>query len=156
MELPPNIRRALPDDLGAMVTLENICFPSHCAYSKQQLRYLSTQANGRCFVNEKDDHLRGFIIVLFRKGSCAAMIETLDVDPRCRGTGVGLSLLQAAEQEVRRRGVTKIMLEVSALNYPARRLYEKFGFVTTRYIRDYYLYAHQGTRDAIKMIKILT
>jgi ribosomal protein S18 acetylase RimI-like enzyme len=45
-----------------------------------------------------------------------------------RGRRIGQRLLQAAEQEARRRDACKLTLEVLTGNAPALRLYERFGF----------------------------
>lgn len=55
-------------------------------------------------------------------------VHDLVVAPDCRGAGVGVALLDAAEAEARRRGCAKLTLEVQDDNQPARRLYERFGF----------------------------
>jgi cyclohexyl-isocyanide hydratase len=53
------------------------------------------------------------------------------VDPQFRGKGVGRALIEALRQRVERLGdVEQINLTVVASNPAAKKLYEKFGFVS--------------------------
>jgi ribosomal-protein-alanine N-acetyltransferase len=85
-----------------------------------------------------------------------AGLETIDVDPTSQNQGIGLHLLKAAEQEMIHKGIKKIRLEVSATNHAAITLYKKEGFKIISRIKEYYLYKHDGSRDALKMIKELS
>lgn len=67
-------------------------------------------------------------------------IHDLAVIPEHRGTGVGRSLLAAAEQEARDRGCCKLTLEVQDDNVAARALYRRFGFA------DFVVGSSQPTR----------
>lgn len=84
-----------------------------------------------------------------------AAIETLDVDPRFHGLGIGLRLLKAGEEEGIAAGMKSIRLEVSINNLPALRLYEKAGYRTTEFLPYYYLNQHNETRHAYRMVKRL-
>jgi GNAT superfamily N-acetyltransferase len=55
-------------------------------------------------------------------------IHDLAVLPQFRGTGVGQSLLAAAEQYARQRGCCKLTLEVLTGNRRAHASYLRFGF----------------------------
>lgn len=59
------------------------------------------------------------------------IIALLAVAPECRGLGFGGILIHAAEAETRRWGLSRLALDVIE-NNPARRLYERHGFRTTR------------------------
>lgn len=54
-------------------------------------------------------------------------VSGLAVDPRFRGQGIGRRLVEAAKQEVRRRGAWKLSLRVLGPNTVAQRLYESCG-----------------------------
>ncbi|TWT72815.1 putative acetyltransferase [Posidoniimonas polymericola] len=55
-------------------------------------------------------------------------IHDLVISPGHRGQGIGRMLMQAAEEEARRRGCCKMTLEVVASNAPAKGLYRSCGF----------------------------
>jgi ribosomal protein S18 acetylase RimI-like enzyme len=150
-----NIRRILPSDLPRIVDVENRCFTRQNAYSKRQLHYLISKANSCCLAEVENEIIRGYIIILYRKGSRVAGIETISVDPIYQGLGIGKKLLQAAEREMYPRLINRIRLEVSSGNIPAICLYEKFGFRTTMLLKNYYIYPYYGTNDAIRMVKYL-
>lgn len=76
-----------------------------------------------------------------------ADVQTVAVAPRVAGRGVGRQLLDALLSEARRRGCTRVFLEVRADNAPARRLYDRLGFEATAVRRGYYA---DGT-DAVVM-----
>ena len=149
------IREANRDDLDAITAIEMECFGDSLSYSRKQLRYLLTKAHSLCLV-EEEDGVRGFIIVLFRHGDSVAAIETLDVRPSERGKGIGVRLLQAAEEQVRQHpGIRRIRLEVSTGNETALALYRKAGYRVTGRLEDFYGYDHHGSRDAYRMVKDL-
>ena len=59
----------------------------------------------------------------------ASTLVAMYVAQRARGTGVGESLVQAVLDEAAARGRSRVILEVTETNGPARRLYERMGFV---------------------------
>jgi len=155
MQPSVSIRKVSLDDFERIIELENTCFTSELAYKRRQLRYLLTKANSTVFVETTNTIVRGFIIILYRKGTRVAGIETINVDPAFRKQGVGLRLLNAAEEDIRKKGMHKIRLEVSTTNHAAIMLYENWGFKKIAFLKNYYLYDHDDSRDAIRMIKEL-
>jgi ribosomal protein S18 acetylase RimI-like enzyme len=66
-----------------------------------------------------------------RKMRHRANIYAMYVAPEARGRGVGRALLTEAIARARAwDGVDLVLLTVSAINEPARRLYDSLGFVT--------------------------
>ena len=51
--------------------------------------------------------------------------------PDARGQGAGAALLNAAMASARAKGATRVALWVNGKNGPARRMYERLGFVET-------------------------
>jgi len=149
------IRRIELDDLNRIIDLENKCFNSNSAYSVKQLKYLIKDANSDCIGEINNDLIRGFIIVLYRKRSQVAGIETLNVDPIFQGKGIGKKLLYAAEEEMYNRSIRRIRLEVSTGNIPAIKLYKKSGFIKHSILTNYYKCQYFGTNNALRMIKEL-
>ncbi|MCW3995506.1 MAG: GNAT family N-acetyltransferase [Candidatus Bathyarchaeota archaeon] len=150
------IRKATADDIDAIAEIERECFPDPTAYSKPQLAYLILRANSACFVETDSKALRGFIIVLYRKGTIVGGIETIDVAPAFQRRGVGLRLLAAAEEDMKTRGMKFSQLEVSEGNKAAIELYKKAGYMVNERLVGYYRFEHCGTRDAVRMVKTLS
>jgi len=150
------IREASHSDLERIVEIERRCFTKNTAYSKRQLKYLLTKANSDCLAVSIEKTLRGFVLILYKRGSRVAGIETINVDPNFQGKGIGTSLLEAAEENMKSNGIEKVRLEVSVGNHAAIKFYEKAGFRKTVLLREYYFYEHHGSKDAYRMIKDLT
>ncbi len=62
----------------------------------------------------------------------AGEIYVIGVDPDASGHGLGRALVVGGLAHLAARGVTRALLYVEADNAPARRLYDRLGFVTTR------------------------
>ena len=61
-------------------------------------------------------------------------IDDLVVSEHVRHQGVGQTLVERVHQWAREKGVTEVELNVWEFNTPARSLYEKLGYQTTRRI----------------------
>ena len=155
MQYTTRIRIAIPDDFERIVELENLCFPKEHAYTRRQLYYLLIKANSTVLVETTGAFVRGFLIILYRRGTTVAGIETINVDPTHRKKGIGLRLLSVAEEHLRKKGIHKIRLEVSIANNAAIKLYEHTGFQKIMLLKKYYHYDHEGSRDAYRMVKEL-
>lgn len=149
------IRPATADDLDAISEIEQKCFPGPIAYSKPQLAYLLLRANSATFVETCGGTIRGFVIATFRRGSRTGHIETIDVNPTHAKLGIGLRLLTFAEEDMRKRGKRRSLLEVSEGNKVALKLYKKAGYTLKERVKRYYRYEHRGSRDALRMVKAL-
>ena len=155
MQYTTRIRIAIPDDFERIVELENLCFPKKHAYTRRQLHYFFIKANSIVLVETTGALVRGFLIILYRRGTTVAGIETINVDPTHRKKGIGLRLLSVAEEHLRKKGIHKIRLEVSTANNAAIKLYEHAGFQKIMLLKKYYHYNHEGSRDAYRMVKEL-
>jgi ribosomal protein S18 acetylase RimI-like enzyme len=155
MSTTGQIRRVVQGDFERIVAIENTCFPKKMAYSRRQLHYLLFHAHSTVLVETHNTVIRGFVIILYRRGTRVAGIETIDVDPAYRNQGIGHRLLSATEDDIRKKGMTVIRLEVATTNQAAIALYKNAGFSTTALLKNYYLHNHNGSRDALRMIKEL-
>lgn len=88
---------------------------------------------------------KGF--VLSRAVIDEAEILTIALEPAARGGGQSRTLLDRHLETLRRQGVARLHLEVDEANAPARRLYERFGFVQVGRREGYYARA-DGSRAA--------
>lgn len=65
-------------------------------------------------------------------------VQTIAVDERHQGAGLGAELLADLIREAARRGCAEVLLEVRVDNPRAQRLYERFGFEPVGIRRGYY------------------
>lgn len=151
----PAVRPARGFDLNRIMEIERACFPDHLAYSREKMYYLIFKARSTTFVEESMGSIRGYVTVLYRKGSEIAGIETIGVDPYFRSLRVGKRLLFAAEQDMISRGARYSMLEVSAGNQTALEMYKRAGYNVCRTLENYYQYEHHNTRTAHRMRKAI-
>lgn len=59
-------------------------------------------------------------------------VRSMAVTPRAQGRGVGQKLLEALEQDARKRGFQRLYLYTTFVLPGAQPLYEKNGFIVTR------------------------
>ena len=67
-----------------------------------------------------------------RLGESSAEMKRLYVKPKCRGSGVGKHLVEAAIAEARRLGYSEIKLDTLPAMDAAMGLYRSFGFSETQ------------------------
>ncbi|MBB1198908.1 ribosomal-protein-alanine N-acetyltransferase [Enterobacteriaceae bacterium 89] len=79
-----------------------------------------------------------------------ATLFNIAVDPAWQRRGLGRELLEQVIDEVEKRGVVTLWLEVRASNVAAIALYESLGFNEATIRRNYYPTA-EGREDAIIM-----
>jgi ribosomal protein S18 acetylase RimI-like enzyme len=131
------IRPATPDDLDALVRIENHSFETD-RLSRRNFRYLLTKANAATLVDERDGTIRGYSMLLFHTGTSLARLYSYAVDPACRGRGVGSELVEASERWALDRECVTLRLEVRRDNLASTRLFEKLGYRYLEIVPDYY------------------
>ena len=86
----------------------------------------------------QDRRIIGFVVS--RRAADEAEILSIAIDARHRGRGLSRQLLLTHLGHLVAQGVSRVFLEVEENNQPARRLYERNGFVVVgrreRYYRD--------------------
>ena len=82
------------------------------------------------FVIEVDGEPVGHLWLVERRDAYEPTLSVydIDVDEPYRGRGYGKAAMVFAEEEARRRGLTRIALHVGARNDVARNLYRSLGF----------------------------
>ena len=81
-----------------------------------------------------------------------AELDSIAVDPKYRGRGIAVGLLNATVNRLRGEGIGTLRLAVSTSNDRAIEVYREYGFVRTRRLKDYYA---RG-RDAWRMRVAIT
>ena len=125
--------------LDKIVALHKQCFPDH-PWSESD--FMDLKKSGCEIVASKN----GFIV--WRTTADQAEIITIGVAPEMRRSGIAESMILLMEQELKKQNIVNVFLEVSEVNYPAKKLYEKLGFNVVGKRPKYY----NGT-DAIIMSK---
>lgn len=67
-----------------------------------------------------------------------AEVFKIAVEPELRGKGLGTKIFSALLEVVKKRGATKITLEVRPSNIPAVKMYESFGLRSVGRRKNYY------------------
>ena len=89
------IRPATAGDLDAVECIERRSFPEGEAFTRRQLRYLLTHAQGASYAATRDGAVVGYISLLMRRTAQNLRIYSVAVDPAARGCGAGQALLDA-------------------------------------------------------------
>ncbi|MGB9029292.1 MAG: N-acetyltransferase [Acidobacteriaceae bacterium] len=148
------LRPAAHEDYPALFKLDQACFAPGIAWSKAELGYFLKYPGNLSIVAENEaGRIVGFAIAgrQRRRGALVGRLITIDVDGAWRRRGVGHSLLEEIETELRGMGVVAVLLEVAVDNTAAQEFYVRHGFARTGRIPGYYL----GRIDALAMEKQL-
>ena len=146
--------------LPKIEALENACFTVD-AFSHRRLRNLVVSQHAIVLLaiacsersESNGDDVIGCAVGLTKRGggSSVGRLYSLCVREDYRGRNIATELLSWLEGIFSTRGVKRITLEVREHNIPARRFYEKSGFLEKDIITSYY----QDGVNAVKMEKCL-
>jgi ribosomal protein S18 acetylase RimI-like enzyme len=92
------------------------------------------------YVAERDGELAGFVILCVT-GAFVGYLQTVAVDPRFRGKGIGTELIAFAEDRIFRVS-PNVFICVSSFNDRARALYERLGYTYVGALTDYFVRGH--------------
>lgn len=143
------IRPATPQDADAILSLEAL-FPTDRMSRRSVQRFLRSDS-ARVWVAERANHVLGNLVLLLRRGSGAARIYSVVVDPAARGLGLGDRLVEMAERCARKLGRERITLEVRGDNAPALGLYHRRGYAVDRRLPAYY----EDGADGLRLVRPL-
>jgi N-acetylglutamate synthase-like GNAT family acetyltransferase len=130
-----NIRTATAADAEALVPLINRAFA-------MELKYFSTERidmpgvlahmeKGTVLVAEEAGKLAGCVYLELRGD--LSYFGLLAVDPEAQGRGIGLNLIDAAEDLGRDAGCTVMQIRILHLRTELPPFYEKLGYAVARY-----------------------
>jgi ribosomal-protein-alanine N-acetyltransferase len=146
-----------PGDFPALYAVEKLCFEPPFRFSCSYMRQLIESTNSATWIAKDGAELKieliGFSIVEWpaEPGESSAYIQTIEVHPAFRGSGIGAELLVRAEESARTAGAQAITLHVEVENVAAIRLYESRGYA--RQGREEHYYARH--RAALVYSKLL-
>lgn len=132
-------------DLGALRSLEKVCFPKD-AWPLWDLIGVLTLPNVVRLKASTEEDMVGFIAGDEQRSQDLAWIATLGVKPQYRRQGIASALLRLCEA---RLSATTIRLSVRRSNDAAIQLYQHAGYMPTGIWEAYY----QDGEDALVMEK---
>jgi len=139
------IRRAIPDDAGAIEELEALSFSD--PWSRKDIFSYICDATGMCYTALVDGKPVAYL--LGRNIPPEGEIYRIATAPDYRAKGIGHRLLSYALKSERGRGLECTFLEVRSKNLSALSLYYSFGFERIGIRKNYY---KNPDDDAIIMI----
>jgi len=135
----PQIRRATPDDVPALVRLvydlaEHERAREECTLTDDQLRTALFGPSPALFAHVAEDETGAvtgcaiwFLTYSTWDGAHGIYLEDLYVDPEARGTGLGKALIAALAKEALEHGYSRVSWSVLTWNTPSIEFYRAIG-----------------------------
>lgn len=92
------------------------------------------------YIARDESGIAGFLILCLT-GAFVGYIQTVCIDSRCRGQGLGSRLVGFAEQRIFQVS-SNVFMCVSSFNHNARRLYQRLGYQVVGELTDYLVPGH--------------
>ncbi|MBC8105672.1 MAG: GNAT family N-acetyltransferase [Anaerolineae bacterium] len=129
-------REASVGDATAIAHLiTQLGYPTTAEQMHARLMSLADDSNSKAFVSEVDKNAVGMIGVRVDRGfeydGIQGRIVALVVDESIRGTGIGRSLVEAAECWARERSAHKMMVNTANHRTRTHDFYRSLGYETT-------------------------
>ena len=141
----PAIRPAVPDDLPALVALDEVCFGPTAWSTVAWATEFDRLAEDRVILVADEGSVVGYVVLLVPPVELDVVeLLRIAVTPAERRSGIGGQLMTAA---LARCAGRTVLLEVAAGNESAVELYGGFGFAEISRRRGYYA----GGEDAVIM-----
>ena len=144
------LRHATLDDIPALLAIENRCFATD-RLSRRSFRHLLTHGNAVTLLDEHDGQIRGYVLLLFSRGTSMARLYSIAVHPENGRRGIGDRLLEAAETAALERDCVSMRLEVRRDNPASLALFRRHGYRQFEEAPDYY----EDHMDALRFEKRL-
>jgi ribosomal-protein-alanine N-acetyltransferase len=143
------------EDLEALWTIDQQCFPPGIAYSQRELNAYMKQWGSFTLVAKSApgtgksapegggaevgtaSAMVGFLVASASRRGVGHVI-TIDVLPQARRLGLGSKLLTAAEDRLRSAGCRSVYLETAVDNQPALAFYKRHQYFLVKTVPRYY------------------
>ena len=126
------VREAMDADAEALASLSTqLGYPADAATMRDRLHRIQSQRVGCVFVAVDDEKVVGWTHVVERihlEDLPFAEIAGLIVDENARNTGVGASLLRAAEAWAQEHGYEHMRVRSNVIRERAHRFYDREGY----------------------------
>jgi len=152
------IRKARLEDLDSVIEINRKELPENYPH---EFFYDMLKTHGDFFfVAEVNGRIVGYVMSRIESGFSFSYpspfyqkghVVSLAVSSEFRRMGIGTSLMQATHNEMRKRGIKEVYLEVRVDNYPAISLYKKLGYSIVKQIPFYYA---DGTDAYLMILKL--
>lgn len=130
------IRKAEPKDAKELSALERELFSLE-NYPLSKASFVYHIKSNLLYVVEEEGTIIAYILTLIRRKK--AKLYSLGVLESMRGRGISSALLGAALEKICSLGFKELLLEVRVDNGAALSLYKRFGFITLKRERSFYL-----------------
>lgn len=144
------LRHATLDDIPALLAIEKQCFTTD-RLSRRSFRHLLTRGHAVTLLDENDGRIRGYVLLLFSRGTSMARLYSIAVHPEYGRRGVGDRLLEEAENAALERDCVSMRLEVRRDNPASLALFRRHGYRQFEEVLDYY----EDHMDALRFEKRL-
>ena len=138
------------DDIPALLAIEKQCFTTD-RLSRRSFRHLLTRGHAITLLDENDGRIRGYVLLLFSRGTSMARLYSIAVHPEYGRRGVGDRLLEEAESAALERDCVSMRLEVRRDNPASLALFRRHGYRQFEEVLDYY----EDHMDALRFEKRL-
>jgi ribosomal protein S18 acetylase RimI-like enzyme len=144
------LRHATLDDIPALLAIERQCFTTD-RLSRRSFRHLLTRGHAVTLLDENDGRIRGYVLLLFSRGTSMARLYSIAVHPEYGRRGVGDRLLEEAESAALEQDCVSMRLEVRRDNPASLALFRRHGYRQFEEVLDYY----EDHMDALRFEKRL-
>ena len=153
---PPTVYEIHPltdKQLKEVLKLNLRCFKAGENYTKYTFSYLLSEPNSLSYrVVAQNGQMVAFVFVMSNKEDGTGHITTIGVAPEHRRRGLANKLLGHAEEALRKRNISVVMLEVRVSNVAAQNLYREFNYSIVQRLPKYY----NNGEDGFLMVKSLS
>jgi len=130
-DLPSIVRMLADDELGSQ--REQVENPLPASYYSA-FEQINKDPNHELIVGERNGEVIGTLHLMFLpsvsfQGGLRAQVESVRVDKRLQGQGIGSEMMKWAMERARQRGAHIVQLTTHKSRVDAHRFYERLGFI---------------------------
>jgi [ribosomal protein S18]-alanine N-acetyltransferase len=136
-ETSVSLRPMVEDDLKAVGIIESQSYPT--PWTQAHFTDEMNKPFARCYVltdDATDSIVIGYIVYWLQAEGVSLL--NVAIDPKWRGFGFGMKLMQAMIKDAVKEEISRVVLEVRESNKNAIALYESIGFKVTHVRENFY------------------